>query len=305
MIFGNLSGETPSSSKLRDWLIATRPQSLTITLVPVMVGTALAWNEAAQVHWLAVAVALLAGLLIHAATNLHNDGADSELGNDGPDHHGLPSCVATGVFTARQAKRVAAGLFGLSAVAGIYLIAVGGWPILALGVLSILSGLGYTGGPRPIAYTPLGELFVIAFFGVGAVCGTCWLAVGHLPAAAPVCGLAVGAFGAAVLLVNNHRDIECDTRVGRRTLSIVLGTRGGHIIYGVLMALPFVLLPTMSALAPHGTVWFAAAALPAALLLYWRFLLEPQPNRLNGILAMTAQTQLAYGVLLCVGLVGL
>ena len=293
----------PQLSALGRWLKAMRPHSLTLTVVAVSVGVALAWNETGQVRWLTAAVALLGGLLIHAATNLYNDAADFEFGNDGPDHLGPPSCVATGTFTTYQVKRMAATLFALSALAGVYLITAGGWPILVLGVVSIFSGWGYTGGPRPIAYTPLGEVFVLAFFGLGAVGGTCWLAAGTLPAAALVAGVAVGAFGSAVLLVNNQRDIEADTRVGRRTLSVILGSRGSHIAYAFLMALPFTMLPILSGLIPHGTVWLAVASLPVALWLCWSFARESHGRRLNEVLARTAQSQLIFASLLCLGLV--
>ena len=210
-------------SKLTSWLTAIRPHTLTMTVAPVLIGAALAWNQTGCIRWLAVAVALIGGLLIQAATNLYNDGADSDLGNDGPDRLGPPRSVANGIFTAAQVKRMAVTLFFLSALAGLYLVYVGGFPILLMGALSILSGWGYSGGPWPIAYTPFGEIFVIAFFGLGAVGGSCWLAGGFVNAVTILAGLAIGAFASAVLLVNNLRDVKCDSRAGRRTLAIVIG----------------------------------------------------------------------------------
>src|SRR5450759_4324105 len=180
---------------LSSWIMAARPRTLSLSATPVAVGTALAWAANSQVHWLAVLAvlaALLGSMFIQLGTNLHNDAVDSERGGDGPDRIGPPRVTASGLLSAGNVKRGAAACFGLAALMGLYLIFVGGWPILLLGVLSILSGWAYTGGPLPIAYTPLGELFVVAFFGVGAECGTYWLSTAHLGTAAIEAGLALG-----------------------------------------------------------------------------------------------------------------
>ncbi len=186
---------------------------------------------------------------------------------------------------------------------GLYLIAVGGWPILLLGVLSIAAGWAYTGGPWPIAYTPLGELFVIAFFGVGAVGGTYWLCTGTLGAAALAAGLALGLLAGAVLLVNNFRDVEADARVGRRTLAIVAGPRGTAWIYAGMLLLPFALLWPIARNLPHGHVWPALLAMPWALLLIYRFRREPPGRGFNRILVWTVQVQVLFSLLLGLGLV--
>src|SRR5664280_2736099 len=153
------------------WIMAARPPTLRLSDPTVAVGAALAWAVAGRVHGPAVLAALVGSMCIQLGTNLHNDAVDSERGGDGPDRIGPPRVTASGLLSAGNVKRGAAACFGLAALMGLYLIFVGGWPILLLGVLSILSGWAYTGGPLPIAYTPLGELFVVAFFGVGAVCG--------------------------------------------------------------------------------------------------------------------------------------
>ena len=246
---------------------------------------------------------MIGGLLIQAATNLYNDGADSDLGNDGADRLGPPRSAANGIFTAAQVKRMAVTLFFLSALAGLYLVYVGGVAILLLDALSILSGWGYSGGPWPIAYTPFGEIFVIAFFGLGAVGGTCWLAGGFVNTVTILAGVAIGAFASAVLLVNNLRDVKCDSRAGRRTLAIVIGEKWSRWIYIAFMLIPFLALFLMSGIAPHGTLWLAYASLPLSLYQCRRFILEPQGRMLNGVLKRTAQTQLAFGCLLSVGLI--
>jgi 1,4-dihydroxy-2-naphthoate polyprenyltransferase len=180
---------------------------------------------------------------------------------------------------------------------------VGGWPILLLGLASIAAGWAYSGGARPIAHTPLGELFVVVFFGLGAVGGTFWLCTLHLTVAALAGGLAVGCFAAAVLTVNNHRDVEIDARVGRLTLPMAIGPRATHVLFGIFMLAPFALLPVMAQSLPHGTVWPAVLAIVPALWLIARFARAPRGRGLNRILLGTVRAQILFAVLLCAGLV--
>ena len=205
----------------------------------------------------AILAALVASALIQLGTNLHNDAADSRRGGDGPDRVGPPR--ATALAAGRAVDPGHGCSFAVAALLGAYLIWVGGWPIFLLGVLSILSGWAYTGGPLPIAYTPLGELFVVAFFGLGAVCGTYWLCTETIAPAAIEAGLAVGCLTGAVLLVNNHRDAEADARVGRRT-----GDRGrpgrDRLDLCGADADPFALLVPIAQALPAGRVWPALIA---------------------------------------------
>ena len=203
--------------------MASRPRTLSLSITPVAVGTALAWALDRQIHWPAVLAALIASMFIQLGTNLHNDAVDSERGGDGPDRIGPPRMTAMGLLDGRSVKHGACTCFAAAALMGLYLIAVGGWPIFVLGILSIAAGFAYTGGPWPIAYTPLGEVFVIAFFGLGAVGGTYWLCAGYLGVPVLASGLALGLMTGAVLLVNNFRDRAADARVGRRTLAIMAG----------------------------------------------------------------------------------
>ncbi len=236
-------------------------------------------------------------------TNLHNDAADSRRGGDGPDRVGPPRATASGLLDGTTVSRVACGCFGVAALLGGYLVWVGGWPIFLLGVLSIVSGWAYTGGPLPIAYTPLGELFVIAFFGLGAVCGTYWLCTGTLTPIAAQAGLAVGCLTGAVLLVNNHRDAEADARVGRRTLAILAGPSATAWVYAALMLAPFGLLFAIGVALPSGYVWLALLALPPVVALIYQFVREPRGRGFNRILVQTVKIQLLFSLLLSVGLV--
>jgi 1,4-dihydroxy-2-naphthoate octaprenyltransferase len=284
------------------WIMAARPRTLSLSITPVVVGAALAWAVERQLRWPAILAALVASALIQAGTNLHNDAADSRRGGDGPDRVGPPRATASGLLSGPAVNRAACACFAVAALLGAYLIWVGGWPIFLLGVLSILSGWAYTGGPLPIAYTPLGEVFVVAFFGLGAVCGTYWLCTETITPAAIQAGLAVGCLTGAVLLVNNHRDAEADARVGRRTLAIVAGPVVTSWTYAALMLIPFALLLPIAQALPRGQVWPALIALPWAGLLIHRFAREPRGRGFNRILVQTVQCQLLFSLLLSLGL---
>jgi 1,4-dihydroxy-2-naphthoate octaprenyltransferase len=280
-----------------------RLRTLSLSMVPVALGTAVAWQESGRISWLAAIVALIGAVAIQIASNLYNDVSDFERGGDGPDRLGPRRATATGLLTPDQVKRGALVCFGVASLAGLALIYIGGWPILLLGVASLVAAWGYTCGPWPIAYTPLGEMFVLAFFGLGAVSGTVWLHTHNVSGTAFEAGAAVGLFAAAVLLVNNHRDAAADTRVGRRTLAILAGPNATPWLYGALLTGPFVLLPLLDARLPHGHVWLAFGALPLAIVRVLRFFREPPGPAFNRILAQTAQVQLAFGLLLCIGMV--
>ncbi len=288
---------------LSAWIMAARVRTLSLSATPVAVGASLAWAVRAELRWPVVAAALIGSAFIQVGTNLHNDAADSERGGDGPDRVGPARVTASGLLAASTVKRGALACFAIAALMGSYLVVIGGWPIFLLGVLSILSGWAYTGGPWPIAYTPLGEMFVVAFFGIGAVCGTYWLCTGALTAAAVEAGLAVGLLAGAVLLVNNYRDVEADTRVGRRTLAIVAGPSIAIWIYAGLMLFPFALLLPIGQALPRGHVWPAFIALPLAAMLIYRFVHEPRGRGFNRILVRTVLTQVLFSVLLTLGLI--
>ncbi len=281
--------------------MAARPRTLTLSLAPVAVGAALALAHGGLFRWSAVLVALVASALIQIGTNLHNDAADGARGDDGPERLGPRRVTAAGLLDARTVEKGAAACFTGAALGGLYLVWLGGWPILTLGVVSIVCGWLYSSGPRPISATPYGEIFVLAFFGFGATCGTYFLATGRLEGVALYAGAALGLFAAAVLLVNNHRDRVEDARNGRRTLAILLGPDGSGALYAGLMLAPFALLVPIASRLSAIPVLAALAAAPFALWLIRRFLREPAGPGFNLILARTAQCQALFAALLCVG----
>jgi 1,4-dihydroxy-2-naphthoate octaprenyltransferase len=301
--------ETPAQARLQRpsgaaaWWLAIRPKTLTVSLAPVLVGSAVAWAQTHDFHWLPALVALLAAVLIQIGTNLHNDVSDFERGADTPERLGPPRATAMGWLPAGAVRRGAWIAFGLAFNFGVYLAWYGGWPIVAIGLSSLLAGWAYTGGPRPIAYTPLGEVFVCVFFGLAAVGGSYYLQTLSISGAALLAGAMVGMLAAGVITVNNYRDLESDARAGKNTLAVCLGRRGAQFVYAAEMLLPFALLPLLAWLSGKG-LWLALPflALPSVLLQLARFRRETPGPVFNELLARTAKLQFVFGALLAIAL---
>ncbi len=284
---------------IKQWFLAIRPKTLGISVAPVAVGSGLAWAELGSMLWLPALAALVAAALIQIGTNLYNDASDYERGADTPDRLGPARATAQGWFTSAEVKRAAYICFGLAFLIGIYLASVGGIPIVVIGLLSLASGYAYTGGSRPIAYSATGELFVFLFFGLVAVMGSYYLQTAHLSLNALYCATALGLQAAAVLLVNNYRDLETDRKARKLTLTHYLGSANSQITYGLLLLLPF-LLPLL--LSGFGAgIWLILILLPMALLLLRNFIREQPGPIFNRYLAQTARLQLLFALLLSIG----
>ncbi|MCX8085841.1 MAG: 1,4-dihydroxy-2-naphthoate polyprenyltransferase [Rhodocyclaceae bacterium] len=292
----------PAPSGWRVWAAAIRPRTLPLAASPVLAGLALAWAEGAPPRWAVALATLGAAVLIQIGTNLHNDAADAARGNDGADRLGPVRVTAAGWASAASVRRAAYLAFAAAFMLGLCLAAVGGWPIVAIGLAALAAGLAYSGGPRPLSYTPLGELFVWLFFGVLAVAGSHFLQAGRLSPAALVMGAALGLPAAAVLLTNNLRDVAADTRAGRRTLAARLGEAAARRLYAALLVAPFFALPALARLLPgRPGPWLALLALPAALRIV-RQMRVARGAALNAVLAATARLQLLFTLLFCLGL---
>jgi 1,4-dihydroxy-2-naphthoate polyprenyltransferase len=292
----------PRFSMLRYWLTAIRPRTLLVAVAPVLVGTALAWHDLGTLSVLILGVTVLTALLIQVGTNLHNDVADFERGADDPGTRlGPRRATAEGWLTPTQVRRAAMRSFVAAFFIGLWLAWQGGWPILAIGIAAIACAWSYSGGARPIAYSSLGELFVWLFFGVAAVAGSYYLQAGRFDAIALAAGALLGLPAAAVLVVNNYRDMDNDRRAGRRTFAVVFGVRASRIEYGALVLLPFALLPLLALAGGPGWL-LGLLALPWAVLLVRRFVSSPAGPAFNELLADTARLQLVLGALICAGL---
>ena len=279
---------------------AIRPRTLSIAVTPVLLGTALAWTEGSARHWLTLAVTLACALLIQIGTNLHNDVIDFERGTDRPDRVGPLRVTAAGWASTSTMHRATVGCYGLAVLLGLYLVTQGGWPILLAGITSLLAGWAYSGGSRPVSHTALGELVVLIFFGLVAVAGSHWLQSGTLSLDAWLSGAVVGLPPAAVLLVNNYRDLDADVRSGRRTLAACLGRTRSRSAYKIMMLLPFGLL-LLLAWRDHPGALLACLVWPYSV--HLTRLLHPDAggNELNTLLAATAKTGLLLGLLLSSG----
>jgi 1,4-dihydroxy-2-naphthoate polyprenyltransferase len=284
---------------LRLWLVAARPRTLPAAISPVLVGTALAGSEDVF-RALPFVAALLGSIFIQIGTNLSNDYSDARRGADTEDRLGPVRVTAGGLM---PPKRVLVGTyvaFGIAVAAGLYLAAVAGWELLVVGVASILAGVLYTGGPRPYGYEGLGELFVFLFFGIVAVAGSYFVQTEELRWEAFALAVPVGLLAAAILVVNNVRDIDTDRRAGKRTLAVKLGRQRARRLFAAMVALSFVVPPLLvPALSPW--VLLALAALPLAPPLLRTVSSRTDGVALNQALAGTGRLLAVFSVLLAVG----
>lgn len=289
---------TELALRLSRWVYAGRPRTLPLAAAPVLAGVALAASETGHLSVLAAVATLLSAVAIQVGTNLHNDAADFERGTDTEFRVGPLRATAQGWFTVGQVKRAAHFAFLTALLLGVYLCVRGGLPILLLGVASLAAGYAYTSGPRPIAYGPFGELFVLLFFGIAAVAGSHYLQTLAFSWTSVAVGIALGLPAAAVLLLNNYRDLETDRTAGRRTLCHYLGRPFARIVYAVLLTAPF---PILLLGGFPGSAWPLLAALPFAAHLIWRLLRGAEGAQLNPLLGSTALFQAALSVLLTIG----
>ena len=267
--------------------------------MPVLVGTAVA-SAISHVAWPAALAALAGALAIQIGTNFANDVFDAEKGADGPDRIGPTRAVAAGLITAAQMKRAMIVAFAIAAAFGLYLVSIAGWPIVAIGIASILSGIAYTGGPA-LGYRGLGDVFVMLFFGFVAVCGTVYVQIFDVPCLAIAASIPVGALATAILVVNNLRDRHTDVRAGKRTLAVRFG-RGAALIEYALLLIAAYAVPVVLALT--GRPWAALALLsaPLAFVRMRALAVAVTGPELNRSLAATAQLLMLHGALFAAGL---
>ncbi|WNG36586.1 1,4-dihydroxy-2-naphthoate polyprenyltransferase [Archangium violaceum] len=286
---------------LKTWLMAARPKTLTAALVPVMVGTALAYGLGVG-RWLPALAALVGAMLIQIGTNLTNDYYDFKKGADTAERLGPKRVTQSGLIAPGTVLASALLCFGLAVVTGIYLVVVGGWPIVAIGLASVLAGYAYTGGPFPLGYNGLGDVFVFIFFGLVAVPGTFYVQALTVGPAAWWAAIPVGAIGTALLVVNNLRDASTDVKAGKRTLVVRFGTTMGKAEYVLLLVAAFATPLVMWGLGLASPwVLLALLSVPVAVPPL-KLVLEAEGAALNPALGGTARLQLVFGVLFSAGL---
>jgi 1,4-dihydroxy-2-naphthoate polyprenyltransferase len=287
----------------RAWLLAARPATLPAAAVPVLVGTAAAASEGARVRPLVFVVTLACALLIQIGTNFANDYSDFHRGADHDGRLGPVRVTQSGLISQAGVRRGILVAFGLAVLLGGVLVAIGGWPILVIGVLSVLAGLAYTGGPYPFGYYGFGDLFVFLFFGVVAVCGTAYLQMGAWSGFALLLSLPVGLLVTNILVVNNLRDLPTDRAAGKRTLAVRLGDRATRAQYALFTALAYA-IPSALAVTDPRWRWLLLPllTLPLATGLVRRVHRGLAGRDLNPALAQTGILLLLFGLLLTTAL---
>jgi 1,4-dihydroxy-2-naphthoate octaprenyltransferase len=295
--------EPTRPSTVRIWLLAARPRTLPAAVAPVLVGTALAHRLGGEFSLLAFIATMLGSLLIQIGTNLANDYSDARRGADTEERLGPVRVTAGGLVPPKQVLMATWGTFAAAFLVGIYLIAISGWPLLVVGLLSILAGLLYTGGPRPYGYEGLGEVFVFIFFGLVSVAGTYYVQTVDLIWEAVALAAPVGLLSAAILIVNNVRDMDTDRPAGKRTLAVRLGRERTRLLYALVVfgSFPLALLPwPLSPLGPGLLIsWLA---LPLAIGPVRTVRTRVDGPALNACLANTAKLEIAFCALLSIGI---
>ena len=283
------------------WVLAARPKTLTAAAAPVVAGTGLAaFHGGAQA--LPALAALVGALLIQVATNLANDYYDFVRGGDTDERVGPVRVTQAGLLPPETVKRGMLVTLGAAFLVGCYLVWIGGWPIVAIGLSSLACAVLYTGGPFPLAYHGLGDVFVFVFFGLVAVSGTAYVQLLAWPPDVFLAGAAMGALSTAILVVNNLRDIPTDTKAGKRTLAVRLGPGGTKAEY-VLMLLVAAAVPVVGWLwfAWPATVLVAEVAVALAIPPARTVLTFAHARELLPALGQTARAVALYGALLGVG----
>jgi 1,4-dihydroxy-2-naphthoate octaprenyltransferase len=287
-------------SRLVIWLAAARPKTLAAGAVPVVVGSALAAADGAFL-WLPSIACLVACLLIQIGCNFANDYSDHAKGADTAERIGPARAVAQGWVAPKQMAWAAGLSLTAALVLGLYLIAIGGWPILAIGVASLICAVAYTGGPMPLAYLGLGDLFVLLFFGLAAVVGTYWVQLQAAPAHVWGAGACIGLLATAILVVNNLRDRHTDVQASKRTLAVRLGPTAARWEFTLLQLGAFFGVGALVATEQVGPGWMLSwLAIPLALIEI-RAIWTTDGSALNPHLGRAARVELVFGLLLAAG----
>lgn len=285
---------------LSQWVEGARPRTLPAAIAPVVAGTGVA-AAVNSVVWPRALLALLVALALQVGVNFANDYSDGIRGTD-KERIGPFRLVGSGAANPARVKAAAWASFGVAALAGLVLVALTGvWWLLLLGGLAILAAWFYTGGNRPYGYRALGELSVFVFFGLLAVIGTAYVQILQVTPSAIVAGVAIGALASAILVANNLRDLPTDAAAGKRTLAVLLGQRRTRGLFAILMAVPYVLAIWLAIAGRPGT-WLAVVSVPLAARAVRPVLRRAEGRALIQVLRDTGLTDLAYALLLAIGL---
>lgn len=291
-----------NSSVIKSWVLASRPKTLFAAISPVLTGSALAFADEVF-SFIPALVALICSILIQVATNFVNDLYDFLKGTDNEKRVGPERALASGLISPDKMKKAIIFTFGLAFILGLFLVYKAGWPILIVGIISIISGYAYTAGPLPLAYNGLGDIFVFVFFGIVATVGTYFVQAVELTNTAFMVAIPSGALITNILVVNNYRDAETDKLSNKKTLAVIFGKAFTRIQYVVLILIsyfiPFLLYMehdfNMSILLPFATF---PMAIKLVKMIYFL-----QGSSLNKTLELSAKFSFIFSVLFSIGII--
>jgi 1,4-dihydroxy-2-naphthoate octaprenyltransferase len=290
---------------IRAWILASRPKTLAAAVSPVVLGTALALSDRREVNWWLMFCALAGAVFIQIGTNFVNDAMDFKKGADTGERLGPLRVTQAGMLSAEAVIRGAYVVFGLAALCGVPLIIRGAWPVLAIGVASIIAAYAYTGGPYPLAYHGLGELFVLIFFGLVAVGGTYYVLTLTYASDVLIAGIAAGSLSVVLIAINNLRDLVSDRASNKRTVAVRIGERGARLEIAAAALLPYAAGAFIAWIRADARFLLVLLSLPLALLLV-RLVYRSSGAALNRCLALAGGHQWAFSLLfLAAALIGI
>ena len=290
-------------TKMQAFWLAARPKTLPAAIMPVLIGTAVAYHQGVF-SFLPALAAMLCALLIQVGTNYSNDLLDYQAGTDNDFRLGPERAVASKWLTEREMLIGTVTVFMATVPLGMYLIFAAGLPVLVIGLLSIAAGIAYTGGPYPLAYNGLGDLFVFIFFGIVATVGTYFVQAERVSMLAFLASLPAGGLTTAILVINNYRDIDTDKTTNKNTLAVILGKAGTRIEYVVLLVISY-LIPVILYFIFNFSFWILLPwlTLPLAIQLCRMLFAGMQGKQLNTLLEKTARLTLVYGLLFSIAFI--
>lgn len=243
-----MTADSIKPGSLQAWLAFTRPKTWGVAVAPVLAALTLSVYETNELHWETAFFTLTIALLMQIVSNMKNDLGYTEKKAETGNRKGLPRATSFGWISVDLAKKAISFTIALSLINTIILVYFGGWMFLIIGIISVIVAFTYMGGPKPIAYTPFGEITVMIFFGLTAVCGAYYLQTHTISFNAILLSISLGAIASSVLCVNNWRDREHDKSIGRQTLAVVLGDKSFLTIFRLLIYIPFILAVAMAIL---------------------------------------------------------
>ena len=288
---------------MQSWILAIRPRTLPAAIGPLLVGNILALHLE-QFSFTIACISMLCAVLLQIAVNLANDYFDFKNGIDTEERVGPVRVTQSGMISPSSVRNAMVICLVLALFVGSALIVHGGWPIAILAVAALLGAVCYSGGPYPLASHGLGEVAAFVFFGLVAVVGSYYIQAGDTSTSAWLLGSAIGLFNAAIMLVNNTRDIQTDTKAGKHTLAVRIGQAQARVLYQALVYLPFGIIIggfLMGAL-PGIPVLLAGLALVYARQLSGEFS-HTSGEALNPILGRTAKLTMIFSFLFSIGLI--